>query len=75
MLKHLMQHVGDAHKSTVKAMKELEALLDYLPLPVWLQVADTTMRLLVFMQVPEVHQRYKNGLTRKKPMEGEGPIN
>ena len=55
ILKRLMKHVTESHKSAAKAGKELMGLLEYQPLHVWLQVADVTMRPLVYIQIPEVN--------------------
>ena len=61
----------------MKAGKELEALLDYFPISAWLQVADATTRPLVYVQVPEVVEIVKQAqdvIDKKKPKEGEAPI-
>ena len=42
ILKRLVRHNMEAHKSAMKAGKELGALLDYFPISAWLQVADAT---------------------------------
>ena len=72
-----MRHNTEAHESAMKAGKELVALLDYFPISAWLQVADTTMRPLVYVQVPEVVEIVKQAqdvIDKKKPKEGESPI-
>ena len=77
ILKRLVKHNTEAHESTVKAGKELVALLNYFPISAWLQVVDTTTRPLVYVQVPEVVEIVKQAqdvIDKKKPKEGEAPI-
>ena len=77
ILKRLVKHNTEAHESAVKTGKELVALLDYFPISAWLQVADVTTRPLVYVQVPEVVEIVKQAqdvIDKKKPKEGEAPI-
>ena len=55
ILRCLIKHNTEAHKSAAKAGKELMALLDYFPISTWLQVvAKVTTRPLIYVQMPEV---------------------
>ena len=77
MLKCLIKYNTEAHESTAKAGRELMGLLDYFPISSWLQVADGTTRPLVYVQVPEVVEIVKQAqdmIDKKKPKEGESPI-
>ena len=77
ILKRLVKHNTEAHESAVKAGKELVALLDYFPISAWLQVADATTRPLIYVQVQEVVEIVKQAqdiIDKKKPKEGEAPI-
>ena len=77
ILKRLVKHNTEAHESAVKAGKELVALLDYFPISAWLQVADATTRPLVYVQILEVVEIVKQAqdvIDKKKPKEGEAPI-
>ena len=77
ILKRLVKHNTEAPESVVKAGKELVALLDYFPISAWLQVADATIRPLVYVQVPEVVEIVKQAqevIDKKKLKEGEAPI-
>ena len=77
ILRRLIKHNTEAHKSAVKAGKELVALLDYFPILAWLQVADAMTRPLIYVQVPEVVEIVKQAqdvIDKKKPKEGEAPI-
>ena len=77
MLKRLVKHNTEAHKSTAKVGRELMGLLEYFPISSWLQVADVTTRPLVYVQVPEVVEIVKQVqavIDKKKPKEGESPI-
>ena len=77
ILRRLIKHNTEAHESAMKAGKELVALLDYFPLSAWLQVAETTTRPLIYVQVREVVKMVKQAqdvIDKKKPKEGEAPI-
>ena len=77
ILRRLIKHNTEAHKSAVKAGKELVALLDYFPILAWLQVADAMTRPPVYVQVPEVVEIVKQAqdvIDKKKPKEGEAQI-
>ena len=77
MLKRLVKHNTDAHESAAKVGRELMRLLDYFLISSWLQVADVTTRPLVYVQVPEVVEIVKEAqqvIDKKKPKEGESPI-
>ena len=77
MLKRLVKYNTEAHESAAKAGKELMGLLEYFPISAWLQVADTTTRPLVYVQVPEVVEIVKEAqvvIDKKKLKEGESPI-
>ena len=76
-MKRLIKHNTEAHESAAKVGMELMALLDYLPIPQWLQVADAMTRPLVYVQVPEVAEIINEAharIDKTKPMEGESPI-
>ena len=73
-LKRLLKHNTEAHESAAKAGKELMALLEYLPISIWLEVADATTRLLVYVQEPEVVEIVRESqavVEKKRPLEGE----
>ena len=77
ILRRLIKHNMETHESVMKAGKELVALLDYFPISAWLQVADATTRPLIYVQVPEVVEIVKQAqdvIDKKKPKEGEAPI-
>ena len=77
MLKHLIKYNTDAYESTAKAGRELMGLSEYFPISAWLQVVDTMTRLLVYVQVPEVVEIIRPAqdvIDKKKPKEGESPI-
>ena len=77
MLKNLVKYNTEAYESAVKAGKELMGLLDYLPVSVWLEVADTMTQPLVFVQVLEVVEIINEAqaqVDKTKPMEGEVPV-
>ena len=53
------------------------ALLDYFPISAWFQVADAMTKPLIYVQVPEVVEIVKqvqSVIDKKKPKEGESPI-
>ena len=53
------------------------SLLEHFPISAWLQVADAMMRPLVYVQVPEVVEIVRQAqdvIDKKKPKEGESPI-
>ena len=73
MLKRVVKYNTEAHESAAKAGKELMAVLDYLPISAWLQVANATTRPLVYVQVPEVAEIINEAharIDKTKPMEG-----
>ena len=77
MLKRLVKHKMEAHESAAKVGRELMGLLEYFPISSWLQVADAMTRLLIYVQVPEVVEIVKQAqavIDKKKPKEGESPI-
>ena len=77
MLKHLIKYNTEAYESAAKAGRELMGLLDYFPILAWLQVADAMTRPLVYVQVPEVVEIVRQAqdvIDKKKPKEGESPI-
>ena len=70
ILRRLIKHNTEVHKSAAKTGGELMALLEYFPILAWLQVADVTTRPLVYVQVPEVVEIVKQAqvvFDKKKP--------
>ena len=77
ILKRLIKYNMEAYESTAKVGRELMSLLEYFAISAWLQVADATMRLLVYIQVLEVVEIIRQAqdvIDKKKPKEGESPI-
>ena len=53
-MKKIMGNMTVAHRMVADASQEMINLLDEIELPLWMKIADLTMRPLVHMEVPEV---------------------
>ena len=53
-MKKIMGNMTVAHRMVADASQELINLLDEIELPLWMKIADLTMRPLVHIEVPEV---------------------
>ena len=53
-MKKIMGNMTIAHRMVADASQEMINLLDEIELPLWMKIADMTMRPLVLLEVPEV---------------------
>ena len=53
-MKKVMGNMTVAHRMVAEASQEMISLLDEIDLPLWIKLADITMRPLVHIEVPEV---------------------
>ena len=53
-MKKVMGNMSVAHRMVAEASQEMVTLLDEIELPLWMKLADMTMRPLVLLEIPEV---------------------
>ena len=53
-MKKVMGNMSVAHRMVSEASQEMITLLDEIELPLWMKLADMTMRPLVLLEIPEV---------------------
>ena len=53
-MKKVMGNMSVAHRMVADTSQEMITLLDEIELPLWMKLADMTMRPLVLLEIPEV---------------------
>ena len=68
-MKKVMGNMSVAHRMVSEASQEMITLLDDIELPLWMKLADMTMRPLVLLEIPEVTVMCKEAkqISKKNP--------